>query len=312
MTLAKVSFTCRFFTIAAMACSLAFLLAPCASADSIPLGAAANYSVLYEGTGGHNLSITNVTINGNIGVGGTGVVQDGGPSFIGGQLDFSAANSGQFHNNNVSKNVGPSSVTYNNPNVTSALSTVNSLNTGIAGLAGTSLAISNGNTTVNAINGTLDVFGGHDYRVFDVTSYSQVNGNVFTINGDPAGDIVVFNFTSGVNLGGDTTLNGLTSDQVLWNFTGSGNVQLNNNASSFPFVSFQGVILAPGNVMSMTNANLNGRFFGGDSGDMQIVSGDTINVAGVTPPPPVPEPSTLALSACGILLGLGFAALRRL
>jgi hypothetical protein len=312
MTLTKVSFTCRLLTIAAMACSLAFLLAPCASADSIPLGAAANYSVLYEGTGGHNLQITNVTINGNIGVGGTGVVQDGGPSFIGGQLDFSAANTGQFHNNNGS-NVGPSSVTYSNPNVTSALGTVNSLNTGVAGLAGTNLAISNGNTTVNAINGTLDVFGGHDYRVFNVTSYNQNNGDVFTINGDAAGDIVVFNFTSGVNLGGDTTLNGLTTDQVLWNFTGSGNVQLNNNASSFPLpLAFQGVILAPGNAMSMVNANLNGRFFGGDSSDMQIVSGDTINVAGVTPPPPVPEPSTFVLSACAILLGLGFAALRRL
>jgi len=318
MTLTKVSFTCRLLTIAAMACSLAFLLAPCASADSIPLGAAANYSVLYEGTGGHNLQITNVTINGNIGVGGTGVVQDGGPSFIGGQLDFSAANSGQFHNNNGS-NVGPSSVTYSNPNVTSALGTVNTLSTNLAPgalpSAAASLAIS-GNQTINASSGTLESVGGHNYRAFNVTSYSEGNGNTLTINADAAGDIVLldFAFASNVNLGGDVTLNGLSTDQVLWNFTTSGkNVDLNNNASSFPLpLAFQGVILAPNDALSMVNANLMGRFFGGDSSDMQIVSGDTINVAGVTPPPPVPEPSTLVLSACAIFLGLGFAALRRL
>ena len=318
MTLTKVSSTCRLFTIAAMACSLAFLLVPRASADSIPLGAAANYSVLYEGTGGHNLSITNVTINGNIGVGGTGVVQDSGPSFIGGQLDFSAANSGQFHSTNGS-NVGPSSVTYSNANVTSALNTVNTLSTNLAPgalpSAAASLAIS-GNQTINASSGTLESVGGHNYRAFNVTSYSEGNGNTVTINSDAAGDIVLldFAFGSNVNLGGDVTLNGLSTDQVLWNFTTSGkNVDLNNNASSFPLpLAFQGVILAPNDNLSMVNANLMGRFFGGDSGDMQIVSGDTINVAGVTPPPPVPEPSTLALSACAILLGLGFAALRRL
>ncbi len=39
------------------------------------LGAAGDYAVLYEGTGGHNLSITNVGIGGNVGVGGTGAVQ---------------------------------------------------------------------------------------------------------------------------------------------------------------------------------------------------------------------------------------------
>ena len=43
------------------------------------LGAAGNFAVLYEGTGGHNLQITNVSINGNVGVGGTGHVQFNGP-----------------------------------------------------------------------------------------------------------------------------------------------------------------------------------------------------------------------------------------
>jgi choice-of-anchor A domain-containing protein len=272
--------------------SLSALLNPEAQAALIPLGDAADYAVLYEGTGGHNLSITNVTINGNVGVGGTGVVQYSGPGTINGRVDFSAANGGQFHNTNGS-NVGPTSVNFNVATVTSALSTVDSLNSSLVGL-GTSLVI-NGNQTVNASAGQLDTVNGVTYRVFNVTSYSENDGNLLTINGDGSGDPVVFNFgfNSNVNLGGDVALTGgLSTDQILWNFTTSGkNINLNNNASSFPLpLAFQGIILAPDDVLSMTNANLNGRFFGGDSGDMHIVSG-----ANITAPSRVPEPGTLVL-----------------
>src|SRR5262249_50326341 len=248
-----------------------------------------------EGTGGHNLSITNVTINGNIGVGGTGVVQFSGPGTITGRLDFSAANSGQFHNTN-GQNVGPSSVNYNVAAVTSALSTVNSLNSSLGGLTGVNLAIS-GTQTINESAGNLQTFNGVTYRVFNVTSYSVGDGKVVTINGDGSGNPVVFNFAqaSNVNLGGDVKLTGgLTDDQVVWNFTSSGkNIALNNNASSFPLPqAFHGVILAPNDAISLVNANLDGRVFGGDSHDVQIVSGDTINQ-------PVPAPPSLVLMSLG-------------
>jgi choice-of-anchor A domain-containing protein len=254
---------------------------------------AAAYTVLYEGTGGHNLSISNVVVDGNVGVGGTGAVQFSGPGTIGGRLDFSASNHGQFHNANGS-NIGPSSVNYSVGGVTTALTEVNSLSTTLGGEGGTNIAIS-GNMTINASAGTLDA---HGNRVFNVTLYSEGNGNVVTINGDAAGDSVVFNFefASNVNLGGDVKLSGLTDDQVLWNFTTSGkNVGLNNNASSFPLpLAFQGVILAPNDAISIVNANLNGRVWGGDSSDMQIVSGDTIRTK-------VPEPGSLGLLGAGLV-----------
>src|SRR5205823_9560588 len=91
-----------------------------------------------------------------------------------------------------------------------------------------------------------------------------------------------FSFNSNVNLRGDTALTGgLIDDEVLWNFTTSGkDIQLNNNASSYPNLAFHGVILAPNDKISLVNANLNGRVWGGDSGDMQIVSGVTIKAPG--------------------------------
>jgi hypothetical protein len=288
--------------------TLLFATLPRASADLIPLGAASDYAVLYEGTGGHNLSISNVTVNGNMGVGGTGVVQFSGPGTINGKLDFSAANMGQYHNTN-GMNVGPSSVNYNISPVGTALSTVNSLSSSFGSL-GNSLAIS-GTETINESAGALETVTGKTYRVFDVTSYSENDGKLVTINGDGSGDPVVFDFAfnSNVNLGGDVALaGGLTDDQVLWNFDSSSsqNISLNNNASSYPLpLAFHGVILAPNDKISLVNANLDGRAFGGDSQDMQIVSGDTINVpsrgttgggtGGGTTGGTIPEPTSIVL-----------------
>jgi hypothetical protein len=134
---------------------------------SFSLGAAADYAILFEGGGTNDtLNISNSTTNtsgsgiaqgggiGNIGVGGSGFVSvTGGGSSVNGNIDFSASNTGQF------SGISPSGgVNFNVPAVTSALSTVNALNTTLGALPGTSVAV-NGNTTISASDGTFSASG---------------------------------------------------------------------------------------------------------------------------------------------------------
>jgi hypothetical protein len=266
----------------------AFVLPQAARAGFV-LGGASNFAVLYEGGGVNTLQITNVTVNGNVGVGGTGKSTDSGPSTINGGIYFSAADTGQFSNNNAS-DVITGGISYNVAAVTTALNTVNTLNTTLGGETGTSIVI-NGSTTINASAGVLDANGN---RVFDVMGFNTTNGDTLTINGD-GGDSVVLNFIGvNANFNNQVVLNGITSDQVLYNFVGGSNLtggptlQINDNASSSPANIVQGDFLDPNGPISVVNANVAGRVFGGDTHDFQLVSGTTITASTT-----VPEPSSL-------------------
>jgi hypothetical protein len=286
-------------------------------ADTLPLGAAENYAVLYEGGGTKNFQMTSDSgVTGNVGIGGTGNVQLSSGT-ITGNLDF--ANTGNCNSNATCGGTVTGTITSNVSAVASALSTVNALNTTLGGETGANLTIS-GTTTINASAGTIVTVGGVMYSVFNVTSYSENNAGVVTINGittgPDAGAVVVLNFdtTSNVNLGGSVVLSNLTADQVLWNFvggsglTGGPAVMLTNNKQLF-----QGDILDPNGSMDINGATLDGRFFGGDSADDQIVSNAFIT----QPPSPVPGPVAGAgipglVLACGGAIALARRRRRQL
>ena len=296
---------------------LVFAALPC-FADGFNIGNASNFAILYEGNGGHTLQTTNVTLYGNVGVGSTGHMTDSGPSTFyaagstvpgSGTVYFSAANTGQFSNNNAANQFsGP---VFNSSMVTDALSTVNALNSALGGIAGTSITIHN-NTTINASSGMLSTLPAClNCRIFTLTSFNTTNSNIVTING-AASDYVVINIGFSVNFNNQVTLTGgITEDHVLWNFVGGTNLnggptlQINTNASSYPSLAAQGIFLDPNGAISLTNANITGRVFGGGTHDLQYVSGTTVDA-----PPAVPEPAALILFGTGVL-AVGSASRRK-
>jgi choice-of-anchor A domain-containing protein len=268
-------------------------------------GDATNFAVLYEGTGGHQLQTNNSNITGNIGIGGTGRFAPAGGCVgncvITGTVEFSAANTGQYGTNAGTTVTG--GATFNNANVQTDLNNLNSLSTTLGGTAGTSLAIntggSGGSQIINSSSGTLDAFGN---RVFTITSLQFNNATTLNIVGDAAGDSVVFNIASNAQFGGTISLSGLTADQVLFNITGTGHaLQLTTNGAVLA-----GDFLDPLGTISANHAVIDGRIFGGDSVNLGIVSGVTLNA----PVAAVPEPSTWAMMILGFA-GVGFMAYRR-
>jgi hypothetical protein len=275
------------------------------------LGDAANYAVLYEGNGGNTLSFNNSYLTGNMGIGGTGQAQLNGPGTITGSVNFSAANTGQYSDSGITVTGG---VNYNVANVTTALSTVNSLSQSLGLETGTSLAINTGSGS-QSVNGSLGTLDGSGNRVFTVSSVSFGNNQTLTITGD--GHNVVLNVAFAASFNGRIVLaGGLTADQVLINLTPSTAILANYNAAyaslsggptltistSEATLATSGIFLDPTGDYQINHSVLDGRLFGGDSVNVSIVSGAII-VA------PVPEPTTFIAGAL-LLLPLGASTLR--
>ena len=103
---------------------------------------------------------------------------------------------------------------------------------------------------------------------------------------------------------------GLTSDDVLFNFYGgnsatlSGGPTMDINANfSGPGGTLYGVFLDPFGTISVNNTVIDGRVFGGDSHNEQIVSGAEIN-APMSVPDGGPTVALLGLAVTGVA-GLG-------
>jgi hypothetical protein len=292
---------------------LAAAASPQAHADVIT-GLATDFALLYEGSGGHQLQITNDNVTGNIGIGGTGTYSDSGNGSITGVVEFSAAQIGafpgtQFTNTStaiytpaLAQGVNP---LYSQSLVTNALNQVNTLNTTLA------TATPTGSVTINPTVLNTQTINLSTYSttpnttiVLTTTFTSLTNNQTLIINGTGcAGCSVVFNISTGASFNGTITLaGGLTPDQVLFNAVGSGltfqwSANMNLQAADF---------LDPLGTLTVDNVNITGRIFGGDSTNEEFVSGANI----VAPPSAVPLPAALPLLATG-LCGLGLLWRRR-
>ena len=279
------------------------------------LGGGEDYAILFQGAGGNHLQVTNVTVNGNIGVAGTGLFADGGPSTVTGRVDFADTVMSRFSSNNGSNTFNggqhspPYMGTFGVAAVQAAMDYMNATSQTLFGDAGTSVAISNG-TVLNASAGALFTVNGQSVHVFDATSLNNGGNQTLTINGS-ASDLVAINLDGLGNVqfhGGIVLTGGLTFDNVIFNLgggnytnhTGAGSLDINNNGGNAGIA--RGIFLDPNGAMDVTNGVVFGRVFGGDSHDFQYVSGSTISI---------PEPSSLALLGLGGLAALGGLLRRR-
>jgi hypothetical protein len=319
---------------AALAVCMAMgVLAPMQARAGTVLGVdVANYIILYEGGGtGHHLNINNFGIptsrvwDGDIGIAGHGLLGATGPGTLNGNINFAASDTGQATINNTTIN---GTVSYGVISVQTIMNNLNTLSSTLGALhaSGTGLAINTGSTnqTVLATNGANEIINSVSYRLFNVTSVSTNNGKDLIIKGDGSQSVVLDvgisnpQFNSNILLEdlngkfyGDTGYAGLTPDQLLINLYGGSNLsggptlQVNNQGDgAHPNNFIYGTFLDPNGSISMVNTRFVGRDFGGDSHDMQIVSGDTTKLpVEQNNQQPIPEPGALVIwSAFGLIV----------
>ncbi len=285
------------FRLMVMTLLCAFAVACPPARAGFVIGTASNYAVL-TGPGIGNFQLTSDTyITGNIGVGssnGTTSGTNNNIQFGGATLDGTLYLGGTYTNGIGGTATG--GIVTQSSAVATAYNTVNSLSTTLAGEAGTTLGITGSAQTIAASSGTLDSMGD---RVFTVTANNFGGYGPLTISGS-ASDYVVINITGNQNFNFDksiTLTGGITSDQVLFNITGTENI-----GAAAGGASIYGIILGIHDKFNMDAVNIEGRIFGGASGqDFQLVSNFNLEQPQTEQPntPGVPEPSSIVLIGIG-------------
>jgi len=303
----------RFAITVAVLALIASSAVPCRAQFS--LGDAANYAVLVEPSL-HNFQTTSDSgVTGNVGIGSPLNSVQLSSGTITGNLDFSGAWPTAPANPGGGTNYGGTTgpVTENNTgvsNVTSALSTVNSLNSTLGAETGSTLTISGGGQVINATSGTQDGSGNY---VFTVASnkFNNDSGGI-TINGTASQYVVINidNGTSNESINGAISLSGgITSDHVLFNFVGTGG-ELGGAANG---AAAYGVFLAPNMKINVNGVTIDGRLFGGGSStsnnDFQLNSLGYVDQPAAAS---VPEPSSGVVAAFVGVIALGWAGVRRI
>jgi choice-of-anchor A domain-containing protein len=256
------------------------------------LGGASDFAVLAN-VGNHSFQMTSdSSVTGNVGVlfssGNNNPIQLSGGT-ITGNLDLSGSFSGSTGGTVTGM------TTQNVAAVSNDLTSLTTLSSTLGGELGTTLP--SGTSTINASSGMLDSNGN---EVFTVTANNFTNfAHTVTINGT-ASQFVVINVTGNNNISFDAfnLTGGITSDHVLFNLLGSNqNVQVSGGHGGV----IMGTILGINENFNMDNATLDGRIFGGNANNFQLVSGFHV----VQPAASVPEPaSAVMLSMGGIAIAL--------
>lgn len=306
-----------------LAACLGLVAAPGARAGltGFDLGDSYNYVCIFQGGGGNTLNINNPasldahTDGGNIGIAGTGQLGLSGPLTINGNIDFSGSVNPTGYQTTTPPYTAGGNVTVNgtitggHANVQTDMNNLNSLSATLGAEAGTSVALANG-VNINAASGKIDGMGN---SVFSVSSINAPNGNL-TITGDGTHKVVVnisASADASFHFNTVTLLGGLTSNDVMFNFFGGSSstlsggpgLDLNSNGQTIA-----GIFLDPYGDISLVSTILDGRLYGGDSHNEQIVSGGTLVAQQI---PSAPDAASTSLLLGMALSGVALVARRQ-
>ena len=242
-----------------------------ASAAPFDLGAFDTYGLLVN-DGAANGDINTAPVDTNIGIGNLATAKTVNlhNEVVNGKVDVEGNAATFVSGRNItgtqpvsrggaSANGSPASVNSNVAAVEGAITTAKALSSTHGAESGSGTAVTiNGTTTIQASAGFLDSSGA---RLFTASSFSIGNGHTVTINGSAA-DYVVIDITgnSGNKLDGALTLTGgITPDQVLINFLGSGG-EVGGAANG---ATLQGTFLIPNQTVNLNSLTIADHLFGG-------------------------------------------------
>ena len=294
-----------FWALTAILALMAGAAVPEARADLLP-GGSNQFAVLGQ-VSNNQTNFNNGTITGDVGIGSPRQFTISNASVVG-NIRFSGASnvSGITPNPTPGSGTGPftvsgggtvsGNVVANDSTVTNALNALSTESQTLGAVTGTTLTLTS-SQTINASSGVATTINGETAEVFNAAGANLSNGTVLDIQGS-ATDLVVVNVTATAAFNGQIVLTGgLTSDHVLFNLfggdftthTGGPTLTISTNGQTTT-----GIFLDLNGGMQINHSVLNGRFFGGDVVNQQIVSGADIN-APPSQTPSVPEPSSMAM-----------------
>jgi hypothetical protein len=261
---------------------LTLFVAANAHATLINLGEAGQFTVL--SLTGTDLNLSNVTINGDVGVGPNGQSEVMSPSTVNGTLfkDPSATVSGP---GNVTGGIQTKSL---QQAVNDAISASNAF----ANLAATQM--------FSSISAAITINGNGGDNVIKLTGGINMGGGNITLNGG-ANDFFIFDIKGGLQLGGSASVvlsGGVTADHVVFNFLSAANGGDGSSLMTHIGNTVQGTVLAVDR--DITFHGINGMVIGGGN-TLTLMSGATVN--GI---PFIPEvtPSSVIFGFLGLVVAV--------